>query len=492
VDATKNNGELGKIEGFIGSDKQWSQRFGYDHIGRLNESREYKSGDNSKLTYKQRFDFDRFGNMYRKAANNGTSGQLSPLPYTPIEDVIAQTPSMIDKGSNRITHNTSYDEDGNVTTDNKFRHLDLKYDANGRTVKVLSTIPLESSGNALSVYDASGLRVAESINDVWRFLVYDIGGKLVAEYGGAPAMDAGGVKYLFQDWQGSTRAVLNNTGMIKGRSDYSAFGENIAAGIGLRAAAQGFGSALVPRQKFGLTERDQGTGLDHTWFRKHENRAGRWTSPDPYGGSMSIGNPQSFNRFSYVSNDPLNFVDPTGLEQMTYCEPDVWDPRTATIYAGHCYTIGFGSGWLPMISDPRRTGEGGSFPGRIVVPTTPDSSQQTDYNDCLRKELKGLLKRTAVSAIQMYTGASLMAASSAGAVLLYRMGIRHLGAQIAAGNLLNAASTPEHAGKIAATAIPFYYGGANLFARGLETTRLNPSATAMAIKHCKELFPNSR
>jgi len=28
------------------------------------------------------------------------------------------------------------------------------------------------------------MRVAERVNDVWRFSVYDIGGKMVAEYGG--------------------------------------------------------------------------------------------------------------------------------------------------------------------------------------------------------------------------------------------------------------------------------------------------------------------
>ncbi len=54
--------------------------------------------------------------------------------------------------------------------------------------------------DARSVYDAAGLRVAEKVNDVWRFLIYDIGGKLVAEYGGVQATDEGGVKYVLQDW----------------------------------------------------------------------------------------------------------------------------------------------------------------------------------------------------------------------------------------------------------------------------------------------------
>lgn len=187
--------------------------------------------------------------------------------------------------------------------------MNFGYDANGRMVKATKA----SVPDALSVYDAAGLRVAEKINDVWRFLIYDVGGKLVSEYGGLQSTDEGGVKYLMSDWQGSTRAVLSNSGFVLARNDYTTFGEEIGSGVGLRTAQQGFGSSVNVRQKYGLTERDDATGIDHTWFRKHENRAGRWTSPDPYNGSMSLGNPQSFNRFSYVENQPTNFIDPSGL-----------------------------------------------------------------------------------------------------------------------------------------------------------------------------------
>ncbi len=44
------------------------------------------------------------------------------------------------------------------------------------------------------------------------------------------------------------------------------------------------------------------------------HQMGRWMSPDPYLGSMDPSNPQSFNRYSYVGNSPLNFIDPSGLD----------------------------------------------------------------------------------------------------------------------------------------------------------------------------------
>ncbi len=72
-----------------------------------------------------------------------------------------------------------------------------------------------------------------------------------------------------------------------------------------------FRQALAPEVK-ATTFR---MGLDHTWWRKYESTAGRWTSPDPLRGN--IGDPQSFNRYSYTQNDPVNFVDPRVISQQT-------------------------------------------------------------------------------------------------------------------------------------------------------------------------------
>jgi RHS repeat-associated protein len=299
LDVSKNNGQLAKIESHIGANKQWTKKFSYDSIGRLSKEEEFR-GDNANLVYRNNFDYDRFGNLYRKQASNPNSLSTNWIEETDI----SQT-------TNRFTANTTYDDAGNVTRDTKFRSRDFRYDANGRTVW---TKLADGSGmEATSVYDAAGLRVAEKVNDVWRFLIYDAFGKMIAEYGGMSQSDEGGVKYVLSDWQGSTRAVVSNAGYILSRTDYQAFGEEIATSVGQRTAAQGFGAANSLRQKYGLTERDEASGLDHTWFRKNENKAGRWTSPDPYNGSININNPQSFNRYSYVENDPVNFIDPSGL-----------------------------------------------------------------------------------------------------------------------------------------------------------------------------------
>lgn len=60
-------------------------------------------------------------------------------------------------------------------------------------------------------------------------------------------------------------------------------------------------------------ERDAETGLDHFGARYLSSAQGRFTSPDPLMNSGRPNIPQSWNRYSYVLNNPLRFTDPTGL-----------------------------------------------------------------------------------------------------------------------------------------------------------------------------------
>jgi len=59
-------------------------------------------------------------------------------------------------------------------------------------------------------------------------------------------------------------------------------------------------------------ERD-GDGVDQALMRSYHGWWTRFNEPDPWEGSYDLTDPQSFNRYSYVQNDPVNYVDPTGL-----------------------------------------------------------------------------------------------------------------------------------------------------------------------------------
>ena len=59
-------------------------------------------------------------------------------------------------------------------------------------------------------------------------------------------------------------------------------------------------------------ERD-GNGVDQALMRSYQGWHSRFDQPDPWDGSYDLTDPQSFNRYAYVRNDPVNFADPTGM-----------------------------------------------------------------------------------------------------------------------------------------------------------------------------------
>jgi RHS repeat-associated protein len=66
---------------------------------------------------------------------------------------------------------------------------------------------------------------------------------------------------------------------------------------------------------FATYQRDAGTmgTFDYAMNRYYAPQWGRFTTPDPYPASAQLANPQSWNRYSYVENDPVNKYDPGGL-----------------------------------------------------------------------------------------------------------------------------------------------------------------------------------
>lgn len=121
--------------------------------------------------------------------------------------------------------------------------------------------------------------------------------------------------WLVSDHLGTTRMVVDRSGSLAGikRHDYLPFGEELLAGVGGRATSQGYNAADNVRQKFTGHEHDGETGLDYARARYFSEPQGRFVSPDPLLASGKLAVPQSWNRYTYVLNNPLVLVDPDGL-----------------------------------------------------------------------------------------------------------------------------------------------------------------------------------
>ncbi len=156
----------------------------------------------------------------------------------------------------------------------------------------------------------------------------DANGQIVAEFvyasrGHVPdLMIRDGVKYrLVSDHLGSVRLVVNaETGDIIQRIDYTTWGEVVAD---TNPGFQPFGFAG------GLY--DEHTGLVRFGARDYDSEVGRWTAKDPirWAGGQE-------NLYVYVGNDPVNYIDPTGEEEVGVCD-DLSKPKKN---ASSLFTVG--------------------------------------------------------------------------------------------------------------------------------------------------------
>jgi RHS repeat-associated protein len=105
------------------------------------------------------------------------------------------------------------------------------------------------------------------------------------------------------------RAVSNEAGTIIERHDYLPFGEECTTG---GCAANLSLPSSQPRQFTGK-ERDAQTGMDYFGARYFSGERARFTTVDPVMpfASASV-DPQLWNRYAYVHNNPLRFTDPDG------------------------------------------------------------------------------------------------------------------------------------------------------------------------------------
>ena len=136
------------------------------------------------------------------------------------------------------------------------------------------------------------------------------------------------------DGLGSTRLLTNYpTPTVAECDDYYPFGEQVSCG-----------GTSTTTHKFTGYERDTESGLDNAQARYNSSSLGRFMSPDPIGNFIADAtNPQSWNMYTYVENDPTAMIDPSGL-----CGADTyfgWD-YGAIVNSNPCWDLwALLSGW---------------------------------------------------------------------------------------------------------------------------------------------------
>ena len=310
--SNNNNGTISGINELFGNKVPWgsltqyNQSFTYDSVNRLSWA-----GDSGG--WSRSFAYDQFGNAWVPSVI-GIGWGVS----TPNGDVY---------NSKNQVGTSPYDASGDISQ--LPPGYSFVYDAESRVVSETNS----NGPSATYYYDGLGERVTKVAGSTTTDYVYDAFGNLAEEYspynvwskdyiifGGQAAAienataDPCGTCFLSRDHLGSVRMVTDRTTNIITRHDYLPFGDEIPAGSAGRSSQFGAGSDNV-NEKFTGQYRDTETGLDYFGARYYALAIGRFLSADPASlAAVDPSDPQTWNQYAYVRNNPLDTTDPTGMD----------------------------------------------------------------------------------------------------------------------------------------------------------------------------------
>jgi RHS repeat-associated protein len=304
----QNNGNITSI--VANEDASRTQTFTYDSLNRITSG--YSAAATGAFSWGETYSIDPWGNLniapMANKAHGGTFGNASD--------------------NNNHALGFTYDAAGNLTNTSQY-----VYDPENR---------IQSTSGLIYTYDADGQRVMKANSSGAPTKRYWMsGGNILAEADGAGNLTAeyvffGGkrlvridlpantVHYYLSDHLGSTSKIINAAGVVEEESDFTAFGSELTA-------AQG-----TNHYKFTGKERDSESQLDYFGARYYSNLMGRLVTADPLMASARTSDPQTWNRYSYVHNNPLTFIDPMGLVEMS-ADQCSKDPNCVTVKVNVIY-----------------------------------------------------------------------------------------------------------------------------------------------------------
>ncbi|MBI4528352.1 MAG: hypothetical protein HY695_31545, partial [Deltaproteobacteria bacterium] len=232
----------------------------------------------------------------------------------------------------------------------------------------LESISIPGGSTTTFEYDYTGARVEKSgpLGTVlYPFKGYEISAGTISKYIKIGietyALKKGSEKFFYHnDHLGGVNVITDIGGNRVQLVEYDPWG-NVSRSEG----------NIDPNHRFTGQELDLETGLYYYGGRYYDPELGRFISPDPFVGQP--GDPQNLNRYSYVVNNPQNYIDPDGYFHR-HKKPGVWKKILGglMIFAGFVFPPALGLGEAGAVISFAAVAQGvGTFiePGAGVGPT---------------------------------------------------------------------------------------------------------------------------
>jgi RHS repeat-associated protein len=336
-----------------------SWTLGYDNLDRLTSAAE--SGTTLGWTY------DANGNRLSQTGSNAST-------FTP-----STTSNQLNSITGAIARTYGYDAAGNTTA-----YASDSFTLNQRGRVSVASLP---GGAADYIYNALGQMVQKSGNGGATLLMYDEAGHMVGEYSSTGALleetvwmgdlpiatlqpNGSGVSiyYVHSDQLNAPRVITRpSDSAIAWRWDTDPFGtvapNQNPAGLG----------PFIYNLRFPGQYYSPESGLNLNYFRDYDPQTGRYIESDPIG--LDGG---SYSTYTYVSSNPLSFVDFTGLS--TAVANRAAGTLTVTFLDGTTVTYPVGNNTVNPSGDPNTVNSNGPAPsGTFPVQTPINTGNSVSY-----------------------------------------------------------------------------------------------------------------
>lgn len=259
--------------------------------------------------YQETFALDGFGNI----SNINKNGVANSFTYDSMNRIKTE--------SGAAANSYIYNSKGDRTEQNSSDLLDLELGTKSYTYNAINQLTgyEDNNDSAKYTYYPDGLRATKIVNGEVTRYVY-IEGKVIEELDAQGNTKARNVwnnsKLLFrQDYvnnrggyyiyngHGDVVKIIDNTGLLLKSYDYDIWGK-------IKSASSAPGNPFNNPYRYSGEIQDDESGLIYLRARYYDPADGRFVTKDTYEGRIS--DPRTLNLYTYVYNNPLVYVDPSG------------------------------------------------------------------------------------------------------------------------------------------------------------------------------------
>lgn len=269
-----------------------------------------------------------------------------------------------------------YDQNGSLSREKQLfgkevvREIAYNYDPEARLIEIVLEANTNQPARVTNTYDDRGLRVVKNNGEESTIYITNLDNQVLYELDGtgkpkntyffangekvAQLDSAGKMLYLHNDVLGSPGIITNEAGEVVQRYTYEPFG-SIIASEGITGNSYTFTGK----------EYDEEAGLYYYGARYYNPKLGRFITQDGYTGlpdderllfgveedqyyrilAEGMESSSSQNRFIYVTNNPLRFVDPDGNSLR---DPMMWFMKASAFVTARLYVSSMWAGQKAM------------------------------------------------------------------------------------------------------------------------------------------------